>query len=145
LFEAIRLITALMLIFIVVLVFAEVVLRYALDRSLGWGEELLRYLLIWTTFLGSYLAMKGNEHLSIGLFFKWFPRKWQQPLDAAANLLLLVFLAIFTVLSLQYTLKFFADESTTLGIPMGLVYGILPIGGILMFCQLAMNLLKRRH
>jgi TRAP-type C4-dicarboxylate transport system permease small subunit len=145
LFEVVRVITALMLIATVVLVFAEVVLRYGLDRSLGWAEELLRYLLIWMTFLGSYLAVKKNEHLGIGLFFQWLPRKWQQPLDVAANLLLLLFLAFFSVLSLQYTLKFFADESPTLGIPMGVVFAILPIGGVLMFYQLAMNRLSRRR
>jgi TRAP-type C4-dicarboxylate transport system permease small subunit len=145
LFSAIRLITALMLIFTVVLVFGEVILRYVLNRSLGWAEELLRYLLIWMTFLGSYLAIKGNEHLSIGLFFQWLPRKWQPPIDAVANGLLLLFLGIFTVLSFQYTFKFFSDESTTLEIPMGAIYAILPIGGVLMFYQLLMNRLHRRR
>ncbi len=145
LFEAIRVITALMLIFTVVLVFGEVILRYGLNRSLGWAEELLRYLLVWMTFLGSYLAIKSNEHLGIGLFFQWLPRKWQQPLDAVANLLLLLFLAAFSVLSFQYTFKFFADESTTLEVPMGLIYAILPIGGVLMFCQSLMNRLNRRR
>jgi TRAP-type C4-dicarboxylate transport system permease small subunit len=145
LYEAIRVITALMLILTVVLVFGEVILRYGLDRSLGWAEELLRYLLIWMTFLGSYLATKSNEHLSIGLFFRWFPQRWQQPLDTVANLLLLLFLAAFSVLSLQYTLKFFADESTTLEVPMGLIYAILPIGGVLMLFQSVMNRLNRRR
>jgi TRAP-type C4-dicarboxylate transport system permease small subunit len=145
LYEAIRVITALMLILTVVLVFGEVILRYGLDRSLGWAEELLRYLLIWMTFLGSYLAIKSNEHLGIGLFFQWLPRQWQQPLDAVANLLLLLFLAAFSVLSFQYTLKFFADESTTLEVPMGLVYAILPIGGVLMLYQAVMNRLNRRR
>jgi TRAP-type C4-dicarboxylate transport system permease small subunit len=145
LFSAIRLITALMLIFTVVLVFGEVILRYVLNRSLGWADELLRYLLIWMTFLGSYLAIKGNEHLSIGLFFQWLPRKWQPPIDAVANLLLLLFLGIFTVLSFQYTFTFFSDESTTLEIPMGAIYAILPIGGVLMFYQLLMNRLHRRR
>jgi TRAP-type C4-dicarboxylate transport system permease small subunit len=145
LFSAVRLIAALMLIFTVVLVFGEVILRYVLNRSLGWGEELLRYLLIWMTFLGSYLAMKGNEHLSIGLFFRWLPPKWQPPIDTVANRLLLLFLGIFTVLSFQYTSKFFSDESTTLEVPMGAIYAILPIGGLLMFYQLLMNLRRRRR
>ena len=144
LFSAIRVITALMLIFTVVLVFGEVFLRYVVGRSLGWAEELLRYLLIWMTFLGSYLAVKSNEHLGIGLFFQWLPRKWQPPIDCVANLLLLLFLGIFSILSLQYTLKFFADESTTLEIPMGVIYAILPIGGVLICFQLVMNRLKRQ-
>jgi len=145
LFEAMRVITALMLIFTVALVFGEVVLRYGLNRSLGWAEELLRYVLIWMTFLGSYLAIKSNEHLSIGLFFQWLPQRWQQPLDIVAHLLLLLFLAVFSVLSFQYTLKFSADESTTLEVPMGLIYAILPLGGVLMFYQAATNRLNRKR
>lgn len=145
LFSTIRLITALMLILTVVLVFGEVILRYVLNRSLGWAEEILRYLLIWMTFLGSYLAMKRNEHLSIGLFFRWLPPRWQPPIHAVADGLLLLFLGIFTALSVQYTFKFFADESTTLEVPMGAIYAILPIGGALMFFQLLMNRLHRRR
>lgn len=139
LLSIVRLITASMLIFSVVLVFADVILRYVLNHSFGWSEELLRYLLIWMTFLGSYLAMKGNDHLSIGLFFQWLPRKWRPPLADVADGCLLLFLGIFTVLSVQYTSKFFSDESTTLEIPMGVIYAILPIGGALMFYQLLMN------
>ena len=73
------------------------------------------------------------------------PPKWQPPIDTVANSLLLLFLGIFTVLSFQYTSKFFSDESTTLEVPMGAIYAILPIGGLLMFYQLLMNLRRRRR
>lgn len=41
-----------------VLVFANVVSRYALNYSLIWVEELTRYLMVWVGFLGAGLVLR---------------------------------------------------------------------------------------
>jgi TRAP-type C4-dicarboxylate transport system permease small subunit len=143
LFAGVRWVTTGMLVLTVVLVFGDVLLRYLFASSLGWSEELLRYLLVWMTFLGSYLAVKGNEHLGIQLFFRWLPARGQAPLAVAADLLVLAFFAAFVFLSVQYAAKFFSDPSPTLEIPMGLVYAIMPLAGVLILCQTILNMRQR--
>lgn len=47
----------------VVLVFGNVVLRYAFNSGLTISEELSRWLFVWVTFLGAIVAMKEGAHL----------------------------------------------------------------------------------
>ena len=47
----------------VVLVFGNVVMRYAFNSGLTVSEELSRWLFVWVTFLGAIVAMKDGAHL----------------------------------------------------------------------------------
>ena len=54
---------ALMLALMVVLVFTNVVLRYALNSGIAISEELSRWLFVWVTFMGAVVALRTNSHL----------------------------------------------------------------------------------
>ena len=61
-----RLLTALMvaaLAIMVVLVFANVMLRYVFNSGITLSEELSRWLFVWLTFLGAIVAMHEGAHL----------------------------------------------------------------------------------
>src|SRR4051812_43837599 len=47
----------------VVMVFGNVVLRYAFNSGITVSEELSRWLFVWMTFLGSVVAMRKHAHL----------------------------------------------------------------------------------
>ena len=47
----------------VVLVFGNVVLRYAFNSGITVSEEVSRWLFVWLTFLGAVVAMKEHAHL----------------------------------------------------------------------------------
>lgn len=47
----------------VVLVFGNVVLRYAFNSGITVSEELSRWLFVWMTFLGAIVALKEHGHL----------------------------------------------------------------------------------
>ena len=47
----------------VVLVFANVVLRYAFNSGITVSEELSRWLFVWVTFLGAIVALSEGAHL----------------------------------------------------------------------------------
>ena len=47
----------------VVLVFANVVLRYAFNSGITVSEELSRWLFVWMTFLGAVVALHERSHL----------------------------------------------------------------------------------
>ncbi len=47
----------------VVLVFGNVVLRYAFNSGWTISEELSRWLFVWVTFLGAVVALRENAHL----------------------------------------------------------------------------------
>jgi TRAP-type C4-dicarboxylate transport system permease small subunit len=56
-------ITALCLAVMVVLVFSNVVLRYAFNSGLMVSEEMARWLFVWMIFLGAIAALQENGHL----------------------------------------------------------------------------------
>ncbi|HEX8886395.1 MAG TPA: TRAP transporter small permease [Noviherbaspirillum sp.] len=54
---------ALALALMVVLVFGNVVLRYAFNSGIAVSEEMSRWLFVWLTFIGAVVAMKERGHL----------------------------------------------------------------------------------
>lgn len=56
-----------------VLLFAQFFSRYALDASLGWSEELARYLLILLAFSGASIATKNDAHIGVTLLHRYLP------------------------------------------------------------------------
>jgi TRAP-type transport system small permease protein len=54
---------AAMLALMVILVFGNVVMRYALNSGFTISEELARWLFVWLTFLGAVVAVRDNGHL----------------------------------------------------------------------------------
>ncbi len=54
---------ALALFVMVVLVFGNVVMRYAFNSGFTVSEELSRWLFVWLTFLGAVVALRDNAHL----------------------------------------------------------------------------------
>ena len=54
---------ALALALMVVLVFGNVVLRYAFNSSITMSEELARWLFVWITFMGAVVGLRQHAHL----------------------------------------------------------------------------------
>ena len=54
---------ALALAIMVVMVFGNVVMRYAFNSGITVSEELARWLFVWMTFLGAMVAIKEHSHL----------------------------------------------------------------------------------
>jgi len=65
---------------IVVIMGAQVIMRYIFSSSISWSEELSRYFFIWFTFLGISFAVKNNSHIRIDIIETTFP-KMKKPLE----------------------------------------------------------------
>ena len=61
--QAISYLIAAALAVMVVLVFGNVVMRYAFNSGFSVSEELSRWLFVWLTFLGAVVALRENGHL----------------------------------------------------------------------------------
>ena len=62
-FGFLKFLIALCLLAMVILVFGNVVLRYAFNSGISISEELSRWLFVWLTFLGAVVAVRSNQHL----------------------------------------------------------------------------------
>ena len=80
---------ALLLAIMVVLVFGNVVLRYAFNSGITVSEEMSRWLFVWMTFLGAISALNAYGHLGTDMLLVKLPPKAQRALLVLANLLML--------------------------------------------------------
>jgi TRAP-type C4-dicarboxylate transport system permease small subunit len=64
---------ALALALMVVLVFGNVVLRYAFNTGITVSEEVSRWLFVWLTFLGAIVALKEHNHLGTDMLVSRLP------------------------------------------------------------------------
>ncbi len=55
-------------------VFLQFFTRYVLNNSLGWTEEIARYLLICVTFIGAVMAVRKRSHIAVEFLYRWVPR-----------------------------------------------------------------------
>lgn len=87
-----RLLSALMaasLALMVVLVFTNVVLRYALNSGIAVSEELSRWLFVWLTFLGAIVALHEHGHLGTDMLVARLPVMGKKVCLALGHLLML--------------------------------------------------------
>ncbi len=71
--RALEWLLVLMLVAMVVLVFGNVVMRYAFNSGITESEELARWLFVWMTFLGAIVALREHGHLGTDMLTSRLP------------------------------------------------------------------------
>lgn len=71
----------------VCLIFVSVVMRYFLNRPLSWSDEMATFMLVYVTFLGTYVASNTGHLAKVELFISLF----KGPLHTAAKILSRIF------------------------------------------------------
>ena len=73
----------------VVMVFGNVVLRYGFNSCITMSEELSRWLFVWMTFLGSFVAVRHQRHLGTNALTSRLGPAARKACFAASRLLML--------------------------------------------------------
>lgn len=123
------------------LVLYQVFTRYVLNSPAAFTEELVRYFLIWTGFIGAAYAFSTREHMALTLVRDKLTGRPHQVLVIFIDALILL-LAIFVITIGGYKLAMSAraEFSALLGVPRTLVYSIAPISGIFIIIAQIINL-----
>ncbi len=72
-FKALEFLVVLCLFAMVVMVFGNVLMRYAFNSGILISEEMSRYAFIWLTYLGAMIAMREGGHLGVDTLVKHLP------------------------------------------------------------------------
>lgn len=51
--------------FMVLIIFFQVIMRYAFNNSLSWSEEMGKFLFVWISWLGISIGAREDEHIRI--------------------------------------------------------------------------------
>ncbi len=77
------------LIAMVLMVFGNVVMRYAFNSGIAVSEELSRWLFLWLIFLGASIAVHEQGHMGSDMVMEKLSPKWQKVGAVVAQLLML--------------------------------------------------------
>ena len=113
-------------------IFYQFFTRYALNDSASWTEEIARYLLIATAFVGAAIGVRKNNHIQVDFLYRLLPRAVTRPLSATVDVLRIAFLAYCVWLTITLTMKIGTSRMAIIDLPMGLVYGFVGLGFALM-------------
>ncbi len=108
--------------------------RYALGSQASWSEELARFLLIWIGILGAAYASGQKMHLAIDLLSPKLSESKAKKLALFIKSLIILFVFLVLVVGgfrLIYISQVLGQTSPALRLPMSVVYGVVPISGLL--------------
>ena len=124
--------------------FLQVVFRYVIEGSLPWSEELLRFLFVWTTFLGAGIGVRKGAHLGLTIIVNNLPSKLKKFVVFINYLICIAFSAIIGMLGLSVVSMQaeFNVRSSAMVLPMYWISLAIPVSFaliILHFATLAMG------
>jgi TRAP-type C4-dicarboxylate transport system permease small subunit len=114
--------TALLLLVMVVLVFGNVVLRYAFNSGITVSEEMSRWLFVWLTFLGAVVAIKEHGHLGTDMLVARLPLWGKKLCFVVGHLLMLYACWLLFTGSLAQARINWDVEAPVSGASMGIFY-----------------------
>ena len=124
-------IATVLLSFMTILVLYQVFTRYVLNNPAAFTEELVRYSLIWTSFIGAAYAFSSRDHMALVILHDSLKPSGQRVLMIFIDTLILLFaILIITIGGFKLAVSARQEFSALLGIPRSLVYAMAPISGI---------------
>lgn len=138
---ALRVLLALTLAAMVVVVSLQIIVRFILPKlgiiaSVPWSEELVRYLLIWSVFIGAGVAARRGSMISVEALPNALPPKAARAVRLTGLAVMLAFLVLAFRSGLDWVAFGAHERSTVMGVPMAWIYASMPAGMALMAVNL---------
>jgi TRAP-type C4-dicarboxylate transport system permease small subunit len=109
-------------------VFYQFFTRYVLNNSASWTEEIARYLLIATVFVGAAIGVVKNNHIQVDFFYRFLPPRAGRALALIVDVMRIAFFGTMVVLTAQMMEKMESYMMTIIDVPMNWLYGICLFG-----------------
>lgn len=125
----------------VLLVLWQVIARYFFNNPSAFSEVLTRYLFVWLVMLTATFVFGQREHMYISFVQNLFPAKVKQITDIVIEIIVIFFaLAVMVYGGIRITAMQMVQLDSTLQIPMGYVYAIIPVAGVIITLYCLYNL-----
>ena len=127
--RALEMLIAACLALMAVLVFGNVVLRYAFDSGIAMSEELSRLLFVWLIFLGAILASVQHAHIGFDSLVQKLPLAARKALVLLTGLLMLAACVMFLIGGWAQTKINLGNSYPVLGVSYAWLYGVALVFG----------------
>lgn len=136
--------TSVLLAAIVLLISGNVFMRYVMNASLSWGEELTLWLFVWFVWLGVSYAFHTGDHVRITVLRDVLSERTRLFADVIIALLVLGFLIVLTIECIKLIGQPFvaSQKSVVLGLPIPILYASAPVGAGLSAIRVVQHLIR---
>lgn len=129
----------------VVAIAFQVFMRFILNSSLAWSEELARFCFIWLVYIGISYGVKKQRHIKVDVVLILLKDKMKTVLSIAANIIFLAF-ALYVIIygyGIAEQILSWDQRSPAMNFPMGFVYMATPVGMSLTAIRIVQQLIKQ--
>jgi C4-dicarboxylate transporter, DctM subunit len=130
--RAIEWVAALLTASMVAAIFVQVSNRYVFNSPLAWTEEVARFIFIWLSFLGAFLALRDRAHISITAVMKCFSPGVQATVSSTITVLLFGYMAVLCWVGVTVAIETRDTFSAALELSFLYVHAAIPVGAGLM-------------
>ena len=123
-FHVLELLMVLCLAAMVVMIFGNVVLRYAFDSGIAVSEELSRYLFVWLTFVGAVVVARENAHMGVETLVARLGARGRSVCMGLTDTLVLTCCVLFFWGTWKQAPLNWTNTAPITGIPMLWIYGV---------------------
>jgi TRAP-type C4-dicarboxylate transport system permease small subunit len=123
-FRVLELLMVLCLAGMVVMIFGNVVLRYAFDSGIAVSEELSRFLFVWLTFVGAVVVARDNAHMGVETLVAWLGPRGRAVCMGLTDTLVLGCCALFFWGTWKQAPLNWTNTAPITGLSMIWIYGI---------------------
>ena len=124
----------------------QIVPRYFFNRPSTVSEELLTYSFTWMSLLASAYVFGKRDHMRMGFLADKFTGPGRRYLEAAIDLLTFAFAGVVMVYGgISITKLTMIQTTASLRVPMGYIYVIVPVTGVLIMLFSLMNAADMLH
>jgi TRAP-type C4-dicarboxylate transport system permease small subunit len=138
--------TALLVVFLgsmVLLAFAQVVLRNLFDTGFVWGDTIVRHLVLWAGFIGGALAAFEGRHIGIDALTKFLSPRMKHVASVVTSLFGAVACFFLAKAALTFTLaEREAGGELVLNIPGWVAMVIIPFGYALIMIHFSVKVVE---
>lgn len=121
----------------------QITTRYFFNKPSTVSEELLTYSFTWMSLLASAFVFGKRDHMRMGFLADKITGDKKKWLEAAIDLLSFAFAAVVMVYGgISITRLTMIQTTASLQVPMGLIYIIVPVSGILIMFFSLVNALE---
>lgn len=124
----------------------QIVTRYFFNRPSTVSEELLTYSFTWMALLGSAYVFGKRDHMRMGFLADKITGQVKKCLEIAIDLLTFAFAGVVMVYGgISITKLTMIQITASLRVPMGYIYVIVPVTGVLIMLFSLMNAADMLH
>ena len=122
----------------VVIILMQIASRGFVGRSFMWTEEMARYLFIFIVVMGGAVIFGRGSHIMVDLIYVRVGYVGKNALTIFGSLCSVAVACVFVVKGAELARRTMVQTSPSLLIPMGYVYAMFPVAGVVMLANIFM-------